>query len=291
VKTNEPLTATRKGRGKTLPDLFPSHPKGSSTTTRRAREHLLERLRRALSLYFRAKCEAFLQGEQKHSVSQSRPPAFVAKKQNVAHVFDTRLAPSGQSPEAGSADHHCFGSQGQRLDHVTVAPDPTVEQDLDLVADGLGECLDRVRRLIRLSVRGCARRAASPACCICPPRSPSASTEASSNAVGLMFPRTHVVPSGFQVPKGRVVWTMIWSLSMDRFIRRSITMWCPEPRQPRLVDLLHPVTNAQDSDPSLRQVLRYVLGVLRATCCARRFCCSGSARQTVHDNLAGQLAC
>ena len=61
----------------------------------------------------------------------------------MSRTFSTPGCRRRQPPQVGPADHHGAGAQGQRLDHVAAAPHAAVEQDLDLVADGVddgGQC-------------------------------------------------------------------------------------------------------------------------------------------------------
>jgi hypothetical protein len=69
-----------------------------------------------------------------------------AAAENVENVLDARLAIGREPPEIGASDHHGAGTERQRLDDVAAAPDATVEDDLDLVSDRLGDGGERSGR-------------------------------------------------------------------------------------------------------------------------------------------------
>ena len=76
-----------------------------------------------------------------------------AAAQDVEHVLDAGLAVGGQPPQVRAADHHRAGAERERLDDVAAAPDAAVEQDLDLVADRVGDRgqrADRGRRAVEV---------------------------------------------------------------------------------------------------------------------------------------------
>src|SRR5690606_26992260 len=62
-----------------------------------------------------------------------------AAAENVQHVLHPGLAVRRQAPEVSAADQDGAGPQREGLGDVTAAPDPAVEEDLDLVTDGLGD--------------------------------------------------------------------------------------------------------------------------------------------------------
>jgi hypothetical protein len=75
------------------------------------------------------------------------------RAEDVKDVLDPGLARGGQPPQVGAPDHRGTGTKRERLDHVAPAPDPAVEQNLDLIADGLGnrrKRADRCRRPVQV---------------------------------------------------------------------------------------------------------------------------------------------
>ena len=61
-----------------------------------------------------------------------------AAAQDVEDVPHAGRAVGRQPPQVGAADHDRPRAERQRLDHVAAAPDPAVQQDLDLGADRVG---------------------------------------------------------------------------------------------------------------------------------------------------------
>src|SRR6266700_1285772 len=61
-----------------------------------------------------------------------------AAAEHVEDVLDAGRTVRGQPPQVGAADHDRPRAQRERLDHVAAAPDPAVEQHLDLPAHGVG---------------------------------------------------------------------------------------------------------------------------------------------------------
>ena len=57
----------------------------------------------------------------------------------MARARRRRPARCPEPVEIRAADHHGPRPEGQRVHHVGTAPDPAVEQDLDAVADGVGD--------------------------------------------------------------------------------------------------------------------------------------------------------
>ena len=58
------------------------------------------------------------------------------RPEDVKDVADARRAASGESPQAGTADHDRPGPQGKGLDDITAAPDPAVEEYFGAAAHG-----------------------------------------------------------------------------------------------------------------------------------------------------------
>src|SRR3954454_16404032 len=52
--------------------------------------------------------------------------------EHLEDARDSLLAARGEAPQDGAADHRRLCSQCQRLQHVGAAPDPAVDEDLDL---------------------------------------------------------------------------------------------------------------------------------------------------------------
>ena len=90
-----------------------------------------------------------------------------AAAQDVEHVLDPGLAVGGESPQVGPPDHDGARSEGEGLDDVAAAPYAAVEQDLDLVADGVGDGR-AARGSAPASRRGCCRRDWTPTARVAP---------------------------------------------------------------------------------------------------------------------------
>ncbi len=54
--------------------------------------------------------------------------------EDVEHVLDPGLPVRGQPPQVGAADHHRARTERESLGDIAAAPDPAVEEHLDLIA-------------------------------------------------------------------------------------------------------------------------------------------------------------
>ena len=102
--------------------------------------------------YLRAcvKCGGTIRSSGTRSWTDARPRPSSAESmplRRMSSTFSTPgLAVGGEAPEVGAADHHGPGAERERLDDVAAAPDAAVEQDLDLVADRVGDRRQRADR-------------------------------------------------------------------------------------------------------------------------------------------------
>ena len=69
-----------------------------------------------------------------------------AHAEEVQNVFNAGLAVGTEAPEVSSAYHHGAGSQCKRLGHIATAANAAIEQNLNLVAHGVGHGAEAANR-------------------------------------------------------------------------------------------------------------------------------------------------
>jgi hypothetical protein len=65
--------------------------------------------------------------------------ASCARAEDAQDVADALLTAGGEPEQVGAPDHDRLRAERERLDRVRAAPYATVQKDIDLVADGLGD--------------------------------------------------------------------------------------------------------------------------------------------------------
>lgn len=82
--------------------------------------------------------------------------------QDFKDLANSLLPSGGESPQPGTTDEHCPGPQSKRLRDVPTPTDPTVEENLDLIADRVNDPGQGAKRAGRRPERKCSEERLQP---------------------------------------------------------------------------------------------------------------------------------